>query len=111
MKPVVSFIIAVYNVRKFIEQCVASIISQTYTDIEVILVDDGSTDGSSELCDALSLKDQRISVLHKENGGVSDTRNAGLSRAVGEYVIFVDGDDFWADSEYTLRGGEVTITC
>lgn len=91
----VSFIIPVYKVEQYLRQCVKSIINQTYSDIEVILVDDGSPDGSPALCDALALEDARIRVIHKQNGGLSDARNTGLKAAVGDYVVFVDGDDFW----------------
>lgn len=91
----VSFVIPVYKVELYLRQCVESIINQTYSDIEVILVDDGSPDGSPALCDALALEDARIRVIHKQNGGLSDARNTGLKAAVGDYVVFVDGDDFW----------------
>lgn len=91
----VSFIIPIYKVELYLEQCVNSILNQTYRDIEVILVDDGSPDRCPALCDAYVQKDSRIKVLHKPNGGLSDARNLGLRVATGEYVIFVDGDDFW----------------
>jgi glycosyltransferase involved in cell wall biosynthesis len=91
----ISFIVPVYNVYKYVRRCVESLTAQTYSDIEVILVDDGSTDGSSGLCDRLSEEDRRIRVIHKENGGLSDARNTGLRDARGEYVVFVDSDDFW----------------
>ena len=91
----VSFIIPVYKVEQYLRQCVESIINQTYSDIEVILVDDGSPDGSPALCDALALEDARIRVIHKQNGGLSDARNTGLKAAMGDYVVFVDGDDYW----------------
>lgn len=91
----ISFIVPVYNVYKYVRRCVESLTAQTYSDIEVILVDDGSTDGSSGLCDRLSEEDCRIRVIHKENGGLSDARNTGLRDARGEYVVFVDSDDFW----------------
>ena len=94
----ISFIIPVYNVEKYLCQCVESITSQTYKDIEVILVDDGSPDNSPQLCDSLAGEDSRIRVIHKENGGLSDARNAGLLAANGDYVVFVDGDDFWMDN-------------
>lgn len=91
----ISFIVPVYNVYKYLRRCVESITAQTHTNIEVILVDDGSTDGSSGLCDSLVEEDCRIRVIHKENGGLSDARNTGLRLAKGEFVVFVDSDDFW----------------
>ena len=94
-----SFIIPIYNVEKYLPQCVDSILSQTYTDFEVILVDDGSPDNSGKLCDAYAQKDARVRVIHKPNGGLSDARNAGLDAAHGDYVIFVDSDDFWMKND------------
>lgn len=91
----VSYIITVYNVERYLRQCVESVTHQSYGDIEVILVDDGSPDNSPRLCDALAAEDERIIVVHKENGGLSDARNAGLLTATGDYVVFIDGDDFW----------------
>lgn len=91
----VSFIIPIFKVEQYLEQCVNSILNQTYRDIEVILVDDGSPDGCPAMCDALAKKDCRVKVLHKPNGGLSDARNAGLKIATGDYVVFMDGDDFW----------------
>lgn len=95
----ISFIIPVYKVEQYIRQCVESITRQTYRDLEVILVDDGSPDESPQLCDTLADEDARIRVIHKENGGLSDARNAGLLAATGDYVVFVDGDDFWMDGQ------------
>ena len=94
----ISCIIPVYKVEAYLRQCVESLTHQTYRDIEIILVDDGSPDGSPHLCDTLASEDSRIKVIHKENGGLSDARNAGLLAATGEYVVFVDGDDFWLDN-------------
>lgn len=88
-----SIIVPVYNVEPYLEKCIDSILAQSVTDMEVILVDDGSTDGSAEACDRYSQKDRRIVVIHKENGGLSDARNAGLEIARGEYIGFVDSDD------------------
>ncbi len=90
----ITVIIPVYNVKNYIEKCVKSVCDQTYSNLEIILVDDGSTDGSEQLCDALASKDDRIKVIHKENGGPSDARNAGVKVMTGEYVGFVDGDDW-----------------
>lgn len=89
----VSIVVPVYNVENYIERCVQSIMTQTYSMIEVILVDDGSTDSSADLCEALADKDDRIKVIHKENGGLSSARNAALPLVEGEYLTFVDGDD------------------
>lgn len=92
-----SVVIPVYNVEKYLDQCVKSVISQTYRDFEVILVDDGSPDRSGTMCDAWSEKDNRIHVIHQENGGLSAARNTGIRFASGDYVMFLDSDDWWAD--------------
>ena len=89
-----SIIVPVYNVEKYIQKCVNSIINQTYSNLEIILVDDGSYDGSSVICDEWAKRDSRISVIHKSNGGLSDARNAGLDVARGQYITFVDSDDW-----------------
>ena len=93
-KPLVSVIVPVYNVKRYLEECVSSLVAQTYRNIEILLVDDGSTDGSGALCDRLARTDSRIRVLHKPNGGLSDARNRGLREASGEWVSFVDSDDW-----------------
>lgn len=93
----ISVIIPVYNVSAYLEQCVRSVQTQTYRDVEIILVDDGSTDTSGSLCDRLATEDERTRVVHKQNGGLSDARNVGLSYATGEYVLFLDSDDYYAD--------------
>lgn len=90
----VSVIVPVYNVKSYLQECFDSICRQSYQNIEIILVDDGSTDGSGELCDVLAAKDDRATVLHKENGGLSDARNAGLLIARGDWISFVDSDDY-----------------
>lgn len=95
----ISVIIPVYNVEKFIERCVYSLLNQDYRNFEIILVDDGSPDDSPALLDNLKKKDSRIVVIHKCNGGVSSARNAGLEVAKGSYVLFVDGDD-WVEPDY-----------
>lgn len=95
--PIISFIIPVYNVASYLNQCVESIINQE-GNIEIILVDDGSSDESPSICDKYALKDNRIHVIHKQNGGVSSARNTGLNAAKGEWVWFVDGDDYIADN-------------
>lgn len=95
----VSIIVPVYNVEKFIEKCVKSLMNQSHKDIEIILVDDGLPDQSPEIIDRIAIEDQRVHVIHQQNKGVSAARNAGLQCATGEYVMFVDGDD-WVDSDY-----------
>ena len=92
-KKLISVIVPVYNVASYLENCVKSILRQTYNNLEIILVDDGSTDGSGGLCDTLKNLDQRIKVVHKTNGGLSDARNAGMLIATGDYFGFVDSDD------------------
>ncbi len=92
--PLVSIVIPVYNVKKYLNRCVDSVIAQTYSTLEIILVDDGSTDGCGAVCDNYKKLDSRIEVIHKKNGGLSDARNAGLDKIIGEYVIFIDSDDF-----------------
>lgn len=89
----VSVIVPIYNVAKYVRECVESLLRQTHDNIEILLVDDGSTDESGKICDELCKVDRRIIVFHKENGGLSDARNYGLSKASGDYVSFVDGDD------------------
>ena len=95
----VSIIVPVYNVEKFIEKYVKSLMNQSHKDIEIILVDDGLPDQSPEIIDRIAIEDQRVHVIHQQNKGVSAARNAGLQCATGEYVMFVDGDD-WVDSDY-----------
>ncbi len=90
----VSVIVPVYNVEQYLEKCIKSIMGQTYADIEIILIDDGSTDSSGSICDSYACRDSRIRVLHKPNGGISDARNAGLDIARGNYIAFVDSDDY-----------------
>lgn len=90
----ISIIVPVYNVEKYLEKCVNSIVNQTYKNLEIILVDDGATDSSGKLCDELAKIDNRIKVYHKENGGLSDARNYGVEKSTGEYIGFVDSDDY-----------------
>ena len=90
----ISVIIPVYNVEKYLIRCVDSVINQTYKNLEIILVNDGSTDSSGILCDELAKSDARIKVIHKENGGLSDARNKGEESSTGDYVIFIDSDDY-----------------
>ncbi len=92
--PQISVIVPVYNVEKYLKRCVDSILKQTFFDFELILVDDGSNDKSGEICDQLAEKEDRIKVFHKENGGVSSARNMGIDNAAGNYIMFVDSDDY-----------------
>lgn len=94
MAPFFSIILPVYNVEKYVERCVKSILAQSFSDYEIILVDDGSTDSSGEKCDMLSRQHAAISTIHKENGGLASARNAGIDRARGTYLWFVDSDDW-----------------
>lgn len=96
----VSFIIPIYKVEKYLNQCVDSILNQTYRNIEVVLVDDESPDNCPKICDEYAEKDSRVKVIHKPNGGLSDARNAGLKVANGDYVIFMDSDDFWTANNH-----------
>lgn len=92
--PRITIIVPVYNVENYLKKCVDSIINQTYRNLEIVLVDDGSPDCCPEICDNFAKKDSRIKVIHKENGGLSSARNAGLRVAAGEYILFVDSDDW-----------------
>lgn len=92
--PRISVIVPVYNVEKYLHKCVDSILAQTFTAFELILVDDGSSDGSGAICDEYAQKDNRVSVIHKSNGGVSSARNAGIDAAKGKWICFVDSDDY-----------------
>lgn len=94
MKSKISIIIPIYKVEEFLDDCVQSVVGQTYRNIEIILVDDGSPDNCPAMCDAWAEKDNRIRVIHKSNGGLSDARNAGLDMATGDYISFVDSDDW-----------------
>jgi len=96
--PLLSVIIPVYKVENYLARCVDSILGQTYTELEVILVDDGSPDASGSICDRYALQDSRVRVIHKENGGLSSARNVGIDMAAGEYITFVDSDD-WIESD------------
>lgn len=93
MNNLISVIVPIYNVEAWLNQCIKSIVSQTYQNIEILLIDDGSTDSSGILCDEWKKKDSRIKVIHKVNGGLSDARNAGISIANGEFITFIDSDD------------------
>jgi len=95
MTPSITIIVPIYNVEKYLSCCIDSILNQTYRDFELLLIDDGSTDKSGEICNEYALRDKRIRVIHKPSTGVSDTRNCALDIATGKYVIFMDADDYW----------------
>lgn len=89
-----SIIVPIYKVEKYLHKCVNSLVNQTYKDIEIVLVDDGSPDNCPQICDEYAAKDKRINVIHKKNGGLSDARNVGLENCTGKYILFVDSDDY-----------------
>lgn len=97
MSKFISVVIPVYNTEKYLKRCIDSVVAQSFTDWELILVDDGSYDNSGKICDDYAARDKRIMVKHQKNGGVSKARNIGLGSATGEYVTFLDSDD-WLDS-------------
>lgn len=94
MKPVISVIIPVYNVKDFVGKCLDSVVRQKYKNLDIVIVDDGSTDGSGEICNEFAVVDKRARVFHRKNGGLSDARNFGIKKAKGEIIAFIDGDDF-----------------
>lgn len=117
MNPKISVIVPVYNIVKFLPRCVDSIMQQSFREFELLLVDDGSNDGSGALCDDYACRDSRIRVLHKPNGGVSSARNTGLENAFGEYVQFIDGDDYVEGPMFELlyaqaheNGADIIVT-
>lgn len=101
-RPLISVVIPVYNIEDYLERCVMSVCNQTYKNLEIILVDDGSTDNSGAICQRLAERDQRIRVFHKPNGGSSSARNLGIANAKGEYLGFVDSDDYVSEKMYEL---------
>ena len=112
----ISVVIPVYNVSKYLNQCIESIINQKYKKLEIILVDDGSTDNSAQICDEYAKKDYRIKVIHKENGGLSDARNTGIDNATGDYIGFVDSDDWISEDMYltlynNMKKEDADISC
>ena len=113
----ISVIIPVYNIEKYLSQCVESVISQSYENLEIILIDDGSTDNSPQICDEFSRKDNRVIVIHKKNGGAASARNEGLRKATGDCLAFVDSDDFIEENaffimtETMLRTGADIVEC
>ena len=111
MEQTVSVIVPVYNCKEYLPKCIESILNQTYPQFQLILIDDGSSDGSGEICDTFAAKDRRIQVIHQKNQGVSAARNAGLDAAAGEYLLFVDSDDqIAADTIETSLNGFVDDT-
>ena len=96
MKPLISVVIPIYGVEKYLKRAVDSVLHQTYTNLDIILVDDGSKDGCPAICDAYAAREARVRVIHKENGGLSDARNAGIAVAGGDYIAFLDSDDYYA---------------
>lgn len=98
----ISIIIPVYKVEKYLEKCIESVLKQTYTNLQIILVDDGSPDNCGKICDEYAKKDSRIEVIHKANGGLSDARNVGISKAKGRYIGFVDSDDYIKEDMYEI---------
>lgn len=106
--PKITVIVPVYKVEKYFDKCVQSIVNQTYKNLEIILVDDGSPDNCPLMCDEWAKKDERIKVIHKENGGASSARNAGLDYATGEFIGFVDGDDYIDLDMYEIMLKEIT---
>ena len=104
----ISVIVPIYNVEAYLDRCVRSIVEQTYENLEIILVDDGSPDGCPAMCDAWAERDSRIRVIHKDNGGLSDARNAGIRIAVGEYISFIDSDD-WIEPGFLTELHEAMV--
>lgn len=110
MKPFFSIVIPVYNVESYLARCMESVQNQTFADYEIILVDDGSKDSSGALCDQYKAQDERITVIHKENGGLSSARNAGIENASGRYICFVDSDDWIAKNYCEVIAGKIKET-
>ena len=107
--PKISVIVPVYNAERYIRQCLDSILTQDFADFELMIVDDGSTDSSLELCKDYSEKDSRIRLFHKENAGPSSARNFALTRANGEYLLFLDSDDYWLDNSCLGRLYQIAL--
>ncbi len=99
MKELISVVVLIYNVEEFLPKCIDSLLKQTYKNIEILLVNDGSTDNSLKICNDYKKIDKRIRVYTKKNGGLSDARNYGIARAIGKYICFIDSDD-WIDDDY-----------
>ena len=101
----ISVIVPIYNVEKYLDKCIESIVNQTYKNLEIILVDDESPDNCPEICDKWAERDSRIKVIHKENGGAGSARNAGIEASSGEWIGFVDGDDWIEPNMYEKFAG------
>lgn len=108
-KPLISVIVPVYNVEKYISECAQSILMQTFDDYEIIFVDDGSPDNSGAICDEYAQKYKNVRVIHKTNGGLSDARNAGILSAKGEYLLFIDSDDFYDDNMFFEKLNNIIV--
>ncbi|UOK56378.1 glycosyltransferase [Bacillus sp. OVS6] len=98
--PAISIVVPIYNVEKYLHKCIDSILSQNFTDLEIVLVNDGSTDSCGRICDEYSIKDNRVKVIHKKNGGLSDARNTGIEISTGDFIGFVDSDDWVEPNMY-----------
>lgn len=113
--PVISIIVPVFNAEKWLHRCIDSILVQTFSDFELLLVDDGSTDNSSAICEEYAIRDSRVRVFHKTNGGVSSARNLGLEKAVGEWITFCDSDDFvmpsWLQNYCLKENSDKSVIC
>lgn len=107
-EPLVSVIIPVYNVEPYLKRCLDSVIKQTYKNLQIIVVDDGSTDNSGKICDEYAKKDGRIEVIHKKNGGISSARNKGIKSVHGDFIVFVDSDDYVDKNYVSILYGELT---
>ena len=105
----ISIIVPIYNVENYLDKCIKSIVNQSFKNLEIILVDDGSPDRCPQMCDAWAERDARIRVIHKENGGPSSARNAGIELASGDYVIFLDPDDYWMGTNALCHLYEIAI--
>ena len=103
----ITVIVPVFNVEEYLSRCIESIIKQTYSNLEIILVNDGSTDNSPKICDAYAKLDDRLKVIHKKNGGLSEARNFGINRAKGRYIAFVDSDDYIEENMYEILHKEI----
>ncbi len=110
MSKTVSAIVPVYNVKPYLPRCIESLLAQTYTALEILLINDGSTDDSGKVCDEYAAKDSRLKVIHKENGGVSSARNAGLCAATGDYIGFLDSDDYVAPTMFETLVAQLEAT-
>ena len=108
-KPLISVIIPIFNTDKYLNECAESVLNQTYTNIEVFLIDDGSTDNSPSICDGFAKKDDRVHVIHKQNGGQSSARNVGLNQASGDYISFIDSDDWVKPDMYSTLINQIQL--